>query len=208
MICRKDTNLLPVIGRRTGYISKMMWISKQRVLLWDTFDKRGWLVNGLSALLHLVRASLYIESNDIFSSQMLFKPELLQEPSKWTADATAPILVSKRNLDLKIDDGEDGTFGDRVDTFYNILEKMIDYQKRISGDEGAGLLDRARGCLEGWDFHDITMNSNDRMFPRATTLEPAGRSWVDLVRAMSAVTLFGRGFGQLIRPSHADVCRR
>jgi nucleoside phosphorylase len=186
----------------------MMWINKQRVLLWDTGDKRGWLVSGLTALLHLVRASLHRESSDIFSSQMLFKPELLHEPSEWIADATASILVSKRNLNLKIYDGEAGTFGDRVETFYNILEKMIDYQNRISGDEGAGLLDKPRGCLEGWDFHDIMMNSDDRMFPRATTLEQAGRSWVDLVRVMSAVTLFGRGFGQLIRPSKLDVCKR
>lgn len=200
--------MLPTIGRRTGYAHKMTWINRQSVLLWDTVDKRGWLVSGLTALLHLVRASLHSDSRGIFSSKMQFKQKLPQEPSKWTADAAASILVSNRNLGLKIYAGETGTFGDRVDTFYNILEKMIDYQKRISGDEGASFLDKPRGCLEGWDFHDIMMNSDDRMFPRATTLEQAGRSWVDLVRAMSAVTLFGRGFGQLIKPSLTDVCKR
>ena len=208
MICRKDTNLLPTVGRRTGYVHKMRWINRQRVLLWDTVDKRGWVVSGLTALLHLVRASLHGERRDIFRSKMRFKPRDLEEPRIWTADAAASVLVSDRNLGLKIYNGETGTFGDRVETFYNILEKMIDYQKRISGDEGVGFLDKPRGCLEGWDFHDIMMNSDDRMFPRATTLEPAGRSWVDLVRAMSAVTFFGRGFGQLIRPSLTDVCRR
>ena len=39
---------------RQGNISQLRWISSQYVLFWDEHDKRGWLVNGVSAPLHLV----------------------------------------------------------------------------------------------------------------------------------------------------------
>ncbi|KAB8074405.1 hypothetical protein BDV29DRAFT_173691 [Aspergillus leporis] len=43
---------------RDSYRAKLEWISKKHVVLWDVKHDRGWLVNGASALLHLVRAYL------------------------------------------------------------------------------------------------------------------------------------------------------
>lgn len=207
MICQRDTDLT-IIGR-TGRVKRLKWLVKQKVLLWDDADKRGWLVNGLSALLHLVRASLHNDSTGISGSHLLFRPELLQEPepNKLLPTAAAYVLFNGDNLDLKVYDEEHGTFGDLVDLFYNILEKLIDYQKRVSGDNGANMTRQPRRILEGWDFHDLMANHDDRMFPWIVTLEPAGMCWVDFIRSQSIVTLFGSGFGDLIKPT-GDMCSK
>lgn len=206
VICRKDNNLSPTVGR-SGETTKLKWIAKEMVLLWDTHEKRGWLINGLSVLLHLVRASLESDRKDRFNTKCLFKPEHLQEPNGLAADAAIDVMLNDENLALKIYNEENGTFKDRVDIFYNIMEKLIDYQKLVVGDEGADMLNRSRRHLEGWDFHDIFTKRDDRIFSRMVALDPEGKSWMDLLRSLSAVTLFGRGFGQLIKPSDPTVCR-
>lgn len=207
MICQRDTDV-SFVGR-VGHVKRLKWLAKQRLLLWDDMDRRGWLVNGLSALLHLVRASLHNDSSSISGSHLLFRPELLQEPelTRLLPTAAAYILLNEENLDLKVYNEEHGTFGDLIDLFYNILEKLIDYQKRISGDYGANMARQPRQILEGWDFHDLMANHDDRMFPRIVTLEPAGMCWVDFIRSQSIVTLFGRGFGDLIKPT-GGVCSK
>lgn len=43
---------------RHGYVPRLQWLATRLVLLWDERDKRGWLINGTSALLHVLRASL------------------------------------------------------------------------------------------------------------------------------------------------------
>lgn len=206
VICRKDSDISLTVGR-VGHRKRLKWISKEMILLWDTAEKRGWLINGLSALLHLVRASLENDRTDPFRSSFLFKPEHLQGADKLTADSAGPVLLNSNNLKVKVydqedeDEDEEETFGDRVKLFYNILEKLIDCQKLVAGDNGANLIGRPRQFLEGWDFHDLVVKSDDRFYSRITSLEPAGSSWVDLVRLLSAVTLFGRGFGDIIRPA-------
>jgi nucleoside phosphorylase len=207
VICHKDADLVPVIGRN-GHVRRMRWIAKQMLLLWDNDQRTGWLVNGVGALLHLVRASLHNDRADMFSPEMLLKLDQLWEPDVWSATAPARFLMDSDNLSQIIFDEENGTLEARVDLFYNILEKLIEYQKLMAGDDGAKMQGTRRDILQGWDFHDIIMKSDDRIFPRSTILDAAGKSWVDFVRSLSAVTLFGRGYGQLIKPVDASLCSR
>lgn len=102
---------------------KLKWISKKFVVLWDEEDKRGWLINGTSALLHLLRASLEHDSIDKFNSEFLFKPEQMQEPSEpHEPDSAIEVLLNPINKKLKIyPEREDFLrLEDRVGHFYNI----------------------------------------------------------------------------------------
>ena len=202
----KDT---PIRVSRNGYIPRLKWISTKFVLLWDERDKRGWLINGTSALLHVVRASLEHDSTDKFRSAFLFKSEDLQEsPNPFTADSAIDVLINSKNLGLRLYPEKDSylLFDSRVDHFYNMLEKLIDYQAEIAGDGGGGNLHhKPRRYLEGWDFEDLA-TSRDPVYPRVATLEAGGKGWVDFTRTIHAVTLVGRGFGDIIRPAGMDLC--
>jgi hypothetical protein len=52
------------------------------MVLWDVGCKRGWLVNGVNALLHLFRASIEINQTSESSSDSQFRSELFEEASK------------------------------------------------------------------------------------------------------------------------------
>ncbi|KAI0539484.1 hypothetical protein GGR58DRAFT_234412 [Xylaria digitata] len=222
----------PVHITRFGFLAKMQWISSKYVVLWDERDKRGWLVNGASALLHILRASLE-HSKRKFQSAWLLDPNALKDPDDPSRpDASLQVLINEnnRNLTLYMDKTEvyeenvrDGAtttstsrrqtrhyrLEDRIEHIYNILEKLIDHQADVERRSGLQIKIRPRRHLEGWDFKDL-VKDGDPIFPRATTLATVGKGWVDFIRALHAVTLFGAGFGELIQPRHTggSICDR
>jgi len=213
----------PIRVARYGYVNKLQWISQKFVVMWDEADKRGWLVNGTSALLHLTRASLEYNKQDKFKSAFLFKSEKMNEASALhTADSAIDVLLDDSNVDLEIyqdrnqiysekttTKGESNEvskmttnyirFGDRVEEYYNILEKIIDHQVQVAGHNGIKMKLRSRKYLEGWDFKDLATN-RDPFHPSVATLPTIGKGWVDFTRSIHAITLFGRGFGEIFQP--------
>ncbi|KAG5827097.1 hypothetical protein H9Q74_002807 [Fusarium xylarioides] len=201
----KDT---PVQVSRNGYVPRLEWISTKFVLLWDEDDKRGWLINGTSALLHALRASLEYGSKGRFRSALLCKSEDLEEsPTPFTADSAVDVLINPKNRNLKLYHEGDGYLflESLIERFYNVLEKLIDHQIDIAGEGGRNLIDKPRRYLEGWDFEDLA-KKQDPLYPCVATLNAAGKGWVDFTRAIHAVTLIGRGFGDMIRPAGANFC--
>ncbi|KIL83643.1 hypothetical protein FAVG1_13126 [Fusarium avenaceum] len=192
---------------RGGYIPLLQWMATKFVLLWDESDKRGWIINGTSALLHIVRASLAHDKNGDFSSAFLFERlEESHKPDK--ANSAIHVLINRRNLNLKLCHEHDGhiLLGSRIEYFCNILEKLIDHQAKLVRDCDGKWSDKPRKYLEGWDFEDLA-RKRDPLYPRVATLEAGGKAWVDFTRSIQAITLFGRGFGDIIRPSVVDFCR-
>ncbi|KAL4800250.1 hypothetical protein BDV19DRAFT_398840 [Aspergillus venezuelensis] len=179
---RKDIRL-----QRNGYVSKMRWAADKYLTLWDSGQGRGWLVNGASGLLHLVRASLEKERSDpALKSIFRLKADGINETSQTHhPNAALEVLLDVKNLSLEIYHLDaDITFKDRVEMFYDQFEMMYDYQ--ISGLHKA---DKApRSVLEGWDFQDLICG-REPVYPRHTTLHPDG-----------VITLFGRDFDQIMKP--------
>ncbi|PWY75504.1 hypothetical protein BO70DRAFT_340587 [Aspergillus heteromorphus CBS 117.55] len=206
---------LPALGRkdmpsyvsRFGYLPKLKWLSKKFVLLWDEDEKRGWLVNGTSALLHLLRQSLQHDAADIFKTEFLFHSDQIHESSHpYKVNSAIDVLLNSSNKKLKLYPEKDEfiRLEDRVEQIGESLEKIIDYQLLgIRG--GTDFRDIPRNYLEGWDFDDIATD-HDPSFPRVATLHPTAESWVDFVRSIQAVTLFGRGFGDILVPEGPELC--
>lgn len=179
------------------------------MVLWDVGCKRGWLVNGVNALLHLLRTSLEINKTDDFSFAFRFQSEMFEEAGRpYTVSAAMEVLTNSANLDMELyeeyerdDSGAKIKFrvSDRVDELFETLEKAIDYQQMIAGNRGEGLQSAPRKDLEGWDFKDIATNV-DAIYPRLAKLKTVGKGWVDFTRAIGAVCLFGNDFGNLIDP--------
>jgi hypothetical protein len=91
------------------------------------------------------------------------------------------------------------TLQDKINHVYGMLEKCIDFQTDMERTNGLSIDLRPRRQLEGWDFKDLVMGG-DPCYLRVATLETVGKGWVDFAREIHAVTLFGRGFGELIQP--------
>ncbi|RYC54786.1 hypothetical protein CHU98_g11423 [Xylaria longipes] len=98
----------PVHISRFGFLTKLQWISSKHMVLWDEGGKRGWLVNGASVLLHILRASL-AHSKRKFGSEWLLDPSALSDCEDLSRpDACLQVLINKnnRNLTLYMDKSE------------------------------------------------------------------------------------------------------
>ncbi|GAB1195455.1 hypothetical protein APSETT444_004714 [Aspergillus pseudonomiae] len=182
--------------RRNCYVAKMRWISQMFLMLWDVQMKRGWLVNGASALLHLLRASLKQDKSNKFGSRLMLASEDIQDAiDPYQHDSALEVLLNPYNLKLKVYEEKDHFvyFEDRVEDFYDFLEKIIDYQARADYSQVP------RSWLEGWDFTDLA-KERPLFYPRRAIIDPEGRSWVDFSRSIHTAILLGRNFGDIIQP--------
>lgn len=89
----------------------------------------------------------------------------------------------------------------RVSLIFSVFEEIFNHQEdcRPTG-VGFRIMRSPRKYLEGFDFLDVA-NGTGQIFPRVVRLEPQGCGWVDLARELRAITLFGRGFGELLQPT-------
>jgi hypothetical protein len=219
---------------RDDYIMRLKWIAKKFVVFYDLRDRRAWLVDGASALLHIVRASLRHEQNDLFKSLFLFDKDSVQEPAvPFTGKhAAVQFLTNKVNMSLplyakpteaKVEETtteagararilsstrKNYSLKDRIESVYEMLEQIMSHQADVFSQDGVGfrIKHTLRRQVEGFDFMDVATDE-DPLWPRVTTINSRGRGWVDFTRALHAVTLFGNGFGELLQPAPGlDTC--
>jgi hypothetical protein len=226
---------IPVRIARGGYIAKLRWIRQRYFTLWDVDDKRGWLVDGARTLLHLLRASLYQSSHDDVSSEFLFDESKFCEAAEpFTSRAALEVLINRTNRALdhyreeeKLEIVErtppggriestrqvrvrNTTIQDRIEELYETLEKLVDHKHSVEASyKGMDVKVRLMDHLEGWDFAELA-GDRDPFHLKVTTLPSfaARMTWADYTRAIPAVTLFGKGFGELICPSTDAPCPR
>ncbi|KAF2230905.1 hypothetical protein EV356DRAFT_579648 [Viridothelium virens] len=211
----RGTRDIPLHVSRTELVPKLQWLHAKYMVLWDEADERGWLVNGTSTLLHLLRASLEHNRSDPFQSAFLFHSENWEEaPVTHTTDSAIGVLLNQSNLELKIYPERSEVWEERQlllrwrssEELYSVLEKTIEHQAGINGKAGINLSLDPRKRLEGWEFSDIA-RSRDPFYPRVAALPTVGNGWINLIQEINAVTLFGRGYGSIIKPAGTStVC--
>jgi nucleoside phosphorylase len=213
-ICIYGKKDLPCRIIRDEYIEKLSWVAKQYVVMWDAAEKRGWLVNGACALLHLLLASFDFNRTDPLGFAFRLNLADIKGPElPFTPGSAMEVLLNPDNLSLELYHAKEGNtvetwmppvrVRDRVDRLYNMLEKIMDHQAEIMGRDSEALRGMPRGNLEGWDFKDLA-TLEDPLYPRIYKLGARGKSWVDFTRAIRAATLFGTGFGEIIRPAQTS----
>jgi hypothetical protein len=97
---KKDKSSL--ISRGT-YRAKLNALTQKYLVFWDVEHKRGWLVNGPSALLHLLRSSLELNKSDDLASIFLFEPNKFEDAkAPYTISASMEVLLNTTNLDMEL----------------------------------------------------------------------------------------------------------
>ncbi|KAL2810191.1 hypothetical protein BJX63DRAFT_434474 [Aspergillus granulosus] len=198
------------IHTREDYSEQILWISKQFVVLYDAESKRSWLVDGASALLHLVRASLKEDESYQVDDDLIYNPQNLQKlPSTIIGrEAARKTLTSAANARVKIYASSGQTFRDRVERVFHIMEQCFAHQDKVSRERSAiaGFSGTGRECLEGFDFMDVAMN-NPKVHARAHADQGYRPSWLALTSKIGAIILFGRNFKELIIPKGGNkIC--
>lgn len=223
----------PQVRGRVPYLDQVRLVATKFVVLFDAKDRKAWLMNGATALAHLLRASLVLDAKN--GIELLNTHENLYLPEAKRGEIPAlKMLLHEGNMGLKLwknPDDENAKIEtrrpeyrqagrpsrvrettettsqtwykikDRVSLIFSVLEELFNHQEdcRPTG-VGFRIITSPRKHLEGFDFLDLA-NGTGQIFPRAIRLEPHGCGWVDLARELRAITLFGRGFGELLQPS-------
>jgi hypothetical protein len=210
------------MSKEKGYRELVNWVRSQPILFYDAEDHRAWLIDGASALLHLVRASIHQDrQNAVYRSTWTFD-ETLEGDGLNRGGPTAAIdtLLSINNLNrplyLDIRSTANGQveevayyFNNRVQEILYNFQVLIDYQAQVAARDGywfrytGKIISRS---VIGFDFWDVAKPLAP-VRPRAHDLRKVGHGWIDYVRSIRATTLFGRNFGDLLQAtSPGDLC--
>jgi hypothetical protein len=211
------------------YVEVVEKMTKMHVLLYDHDDGRGWLVDGASAVLHLLRFHVaryrpicdggrfsledfkYADSaagvksaRDVLLSREMRRVVLVEEPlpdsEKQVTETIDGITTAKTVVEGLM---KRKTVEDRVRDLYEILELMYDSWKRRKNTPGVAL-ESLNMKLEGWKFQDVVELEND-MNPVVAKLDGSADDWLRMVRHVNTVVLIGNGFGDMMRPM-GDFC--
>lgn len=210
-------------------------LASRYFVLYDVDDRCAWLVDGVSALLHLLRASIkHLQNHRLLRQLFCFNGDEFEEPKQpYTgSDAAFEVLSNMNNRTLPLYSGpqeswRERTFKhgtkaedvlkqktsmvcveDRVERLCDVLGQIVAHHDDVSTEAGVGfrLKLTPRRQLEGFDFMDLAAGEGT-LWPKTATLHAAGAGWVDFTRAIHAITLFGTGFGDLFQPE-GDPCGR
>ncbi|KAL7948488.1 hypothetical protein V8C42DRAFT_314623 [Trichoderma barbatum] len=223
---RKDRSICGFFSN--DYESLLLHVGTHHFMLFDVKDRRGWLSDGLPVVSHLVLTSLRRDqknkSNGIYTHviQKLKKTTLPTQGARAAVEVLcnrdnraielylAGTTVSIQTIEKTIN-GETTTeyiknttsrqyhFEDRVKEICRLLEIATDTISMATRKDGA-LKDESKSILSGYNFMDVA--TREKLTPITAKLQIAdcGSGWTDLVDSLEAVTLFGKDFGDLIKP--------
>ncbi|RYP73035.1 hypothetical protein DL771_003903 [Monosporascus sp. 5C6A] len=183
------------LEREKDYPSLLKWASLQPIIFYDVSDRRGWLVDGASALLHLDGCT--------------GRQASLKTLKNWDNLNLNLYIISKRLRDGQAVT-EYCTLETRVKEILHSIEILIDRQVKVPYQDGIRIpqtLDLRRS-IAGFDILDI-ITPLGPVHPRIQRIDSWGAGWSDLVPAVGIMTIFGSGFGDLIRPDDPSrVCSK
>ncbi|KAK4161145.1 hypothetical protein QBC43DRAFT_218302 [Cladorrhinum sp. PSN259] len=92
---------------RDNYVGTLMTLRQRHVVFYDSEEKRGWLVNGVCAVLHLLRAYLkFCTEDDCISSCFMYSDGDIEEASRCAAytgaKAAFEILTNPSNQSIPL----------------------------------------------------------------------------------------------------------
>ncbi|MCJ1426934.1 hypothetical protein MMC29_004837 [Sticta canariensis] len=176
----------------------------QPLLLYDDESKRGWLVPELSVILHI--AHTWVSKQPDRSDTLNDIPHAAVSGNGGEAAYNA----IRKGREIKLRTGLDGKpqfFIDLIKKLLIVLESRREdiIQKKLTSTH----LLLTQPPLRGWDFIDIATFSHLHGSKEVPINQSSGGQW-DIIPAGNPglVVLFGKGFGEIIKPArNENICR-
>lgn len=186
------------ISRSRSYQNVIRYASRTPVVLYDTCEKRGWLVPSSAVIAHIVQTRNAREQFSINGKPVNIVPT---DPIHNVYEAAKNMLLVNASTKLEVDVGEGTTvyFRDVVLGVWSLMEYIMDrdIKKEASSDPTMQLT--TRKSIRGWEFMDLV----DEISPfrqKETDIEKSCGDWPDLVQDINAIVLFASGFEDIIMP--------
>lgn len=188
--------------KNTFLEDRLLQARDQPLLLYDTGDKRGWLVPELSVILHiaLAWASRQPDRSDIINCI----PRAAVSGNGGEAAYNA--IMEKGNIKLRTSlDGKPQFFSDLIK---NILAAFESRKEMIfeKNKDSVGLRLK-RQPLRGWEFIDFV--TFEYLFERKEVAIDRTGGWDRIATGNpNLIVLFGKGLGEIIKPARDEkICQ-
>lgn len=204
--------------RKPVSLHKVSAISKLGESLGDSalrhVDGRAWLVDGASALLHIVRVSLHRDAKNPVYEWKFDEGKFRDRWDGRSGQVSAlKTLVDRENFNspVCVEDlptGKVETFGERAKRMLQAFEILVDAQVHVRAEDGIRVHcpSRQGQGTEGFDIMDV-VEPHRPFETHIQYFKSAGNGWLNILPAIKATVIFGRGFGDLIVPRElSHVC--
>ncbi|KAH7093611.1 hypothetical protein FB567DRAFT_610181 [Paraphoma chrysanthemicola] len=203
-----DFRIGPKPGRchyqRKGTFSKVVRVAEQTpVTLYDTGEKRAWLVPASGVILHIIQHRHHLDPFFVDGSLIEIDTQIRQ------GSTASNILLSNHSQRLSDDEGH--IFKDEVLDIWAVMEFLLEENvRRYEKASGVSLSAPFRETLCGFEFKAIVQDRSPMRLKQAVIRKTADR-WPQLVREIDSLVLFADGFEDIIAPDDrtcVGICRR
>ncbi|KAK5047147.1 hypothetical protein LTR84_007090 [Exophiala bonariae] len=182
---------------RAGPYNRIVSMAERTpIVLYDTIERRAWLVPTSEVILHLAHSRNQDEPFEINGQPVkLFSAE----PSGLCAKEA---LLRGASVDLS--DCETYTFRDLVRRLWSILEFLLD--QNVTEDQAAGMTvpTNLKETIQGFEFKAVVEEQSPLRRKQWTIDKTTSGGWPALIRESDALVLFASGLGDIIKPFSED----
>lgn len=204
---RKDLRLK--FTEKQVYKRQVAKAGEMTVVFYSSSDKRAWMVDGASALVHLARAWLDSPSAKCKRSDVL--PELQYIVGNGGCDAAIQVLIGRNRKIVIFNDSDEDENDPRTESSFTYEDLIVELFGKLEGLQEK-LQDAKRGPFEfpipsnhhpfkpgpnitGWDVEALFSGNFEA---RHHVLNSASKGWVGYVENISSIVLMAHEFDDLI----------
>jgi hypothetical protein len=178
------------------------WAEKTPIVLYDTAERRGWLVPASDVLLHILQCRHRLEPFEVAGKRIAL-------------DTTVPINASAKdvllkNASLMLSDDDNHTFKTEIAGIWSLLDFLISENvAREQNSHGATVKSTWNDVLHGFEFNAV-VEQHSPFRQKQTKLFNTHGGWPLLSRDIDALVLLANGFEDIIVPAadhvNKDLC--
>jgi hypothetical protein len=187
------------IQRKGPYQRIVQCAARSPVVLYDSGEKRAWLVPSSSVILHIARTRHFRNPYMNEGKEIVFPSA---DPSTNSHESAQKVLLEQAPLKLCTQDGlgnQNYYLQDLVRDIWSYLESLLDKNVTKEATTDPELKGTMRDLLRGWEFMDL-VDDRSPFRLKETYIQKTSGGWTDLARDIDAIVLFGSGFEDIIRP--------
>jgi hypothetical protein len=179
------------------------WAEKTPIVLYDTAERRGWLVNASDVMLHIVQCRHRLDPFEVAGKRITLNTSV-------AADSSAKEVLLK-NMSVKLSDDDDHTFKTEIANIWSLLDFLIaENVSREQNNPGATVKGTLSDVLNGFEFNAV-VEQHSPFRQKQTALSKTNGGWPLLSRDIDALVLLANGFEDIIVPAaervNKDLCR-
>ncbi|KAF8856440.1 hypothetical protein BDZ45DRAFT_476525 [Acephala macrosclerotiorum] len=188
------------ISRSGPYQRIIKHASRTPVVLYDTRDKRAWLVPSSAVIAHIAQARHH---RDPFSINKMTAELTPTDPALTVQEGAERMLLHSSSVLLYNDELTPGVgeyrFRDMVLSIWSLLENLTDRNVIKGTMKEDSVHETLEPTLRGWEFMDLVQERSPIRL-KETALRDGHGEWIKLVQDLNATVFFASGFEDLITP--------